>query len=88
MIATAYEIQGDIVRDQKHQKWIYNITQRQRSDEIVTDLKGDEAYSVDIQDLVIKMGHKVNLRIAKLNIKAGEIIRKPRSINRLIYIPC
>lgn len=86
MIATTYEIQGDIVRDQKHQKWIYNITQRQRSDEIVTDLKGDEAYSVDIQDLVIKMGHKVNLRIAKLNIKAGEIIRKSRSMDQFKFL--
>lgn len=76
MIATAYEIQGDIVRDQNHQKWLYNITQRPRSDQIVSDLKADEAYSVDIQDLTVKMGHRVNLSISKLNIRAGEIIRE------------
>lgn len=76
MIATVYEIHGDIVRDQSHQKWLYNISQRQRSDELLTELKADPGYSMDIQDLVVKMGHKVNLRIAKLNIKAGEIIRK------------
>lgn len=74
MIATAFEIQGDIVRDQNHQKWIYNITQRPLCDQIVTELKADQAYSVVIQDLVVKMGHRVNLRLAKLDIKAGEII--------------
>lgn len=76
MISTAFEIQGDIVRDQNHQKWLYNITQRPRSDQIVTELKPGLSYSVDIQDLVVKMGHRVNMRIARLNIEPGEIIRK------------
>lgn len=64
------------MRDQNHQKWLFNISQRQRSDQIVNELKVDAAYSVDIQDMVVKMGHKVNLRIGKLNIQAGEIIRE------------
>lgn len=76
LIGTAFEIQGDICREQNHQNWLFNIAQRQRSDQIISDLKSDEAYSVDIQDLVIKMGHHVNLRISKLNIEPGEIIRK------------
>lgn len=80
-IANAFEVQGDIVRDQNHQKWLANINQRQRSDQIVTDLKPEEAYSIDIQDLVIKMGHHVNLRIGKLNIQSGEIIRKLLKFN-------
>lgn len=75
-LATIFEIQGDIVRDENHQKWLGNIPQRQRSDQIVTELKSGEPYSVVIQDLVVKMGNRVNLKIGKLSVEAGETIRK------------
>lgn len=76
LVANTFEIRGDIVREQNHQKWLFNITQRQRSDQIVTDLKPEESISLDIQDLVVKMGHQVNLRIGKFNIQSGEIVRE------------
>lgn len=75
-IATIFEIQGDIVREQNHQKWLSNVLQRQRSDVIVNELKPDDTYSVVIQDLVVKMGNRVNLKISKLSVEAGETIRK------------
>lgn len=75
-MAKIFVIQGDMVRDENHQKWLANISQRQRSDQIVTELKADDKYSVVIQDLIVKMGNRVNLKIGKLTVEAGEIIRK------------
>lgn len=77
LLAALFEWRGDLVKNNKLHSWLYEVKQRPRNDRVVDNVSPAAAgYSIQVQDLIVKMGNHVNFSAAKISIESGERIRK------------